>query len=104
MGEVKDKKIREFLAKLKKHFKPEKVILFGSRAGKDYLKDSDYDFIIVSEEFKKYDFLERISQVIKKCRAYFSADLLCYTPKEFNKKRKQIGIVSTAVKEGKNLI
>ncbi len=104
MDKIKDKKIKNFLIKLKKHFKPEKVILFGSRARKDFLKDSDYDFIIVSSEFKKYGFLERITQVIKKCGIYFSVDLLCYTPKEFIKKAKQIGIVSTAVKEGKNLI
>lgn len=104
MGEIKDKKVKTFLMKLKKYFKPEKVILFGSRARKDYLKDSDYDFLIVSKEFEKYDFLERITQVIKKCKAYFAMDILCYTPKEFNKKRKQIGIVSSAIKEGKNLI
>jgi hypothetical protein len=27
-------------------------------------------------------------------------DILCYTPEEFEKKKKQIGIVRTAVEEG----
>ncbi len=104
MDKIKDKKISYFLAELKKHFKPEKVILFGSRARNDFLKDSDYDFIIVSREFSRLGFLERISTVIRKCRVSFATDLLCYTPKEFSNKAKQVGIVSTAIKEGKNLL
>lgn len=33
----------------------------------------------------------------------FSADILCYTPEEFARKRKELGIVSLALEEGLRL-
>ncbi|MBI5036563.1 nucleotidyltransferase domain-containing protein [Candidatus Micrarchaeota archaeon] len=99
-----DKVVEVFLLKLKKNFQVEKAILFGSRARGDHLSESDYDFVIVSKDFSKMDFLDRIKAVIRRCDAFFNADFLCYTPEEFEKKRKQIGIVGEAVREGKFLI
>ena len=96
-----DREVKQFVQKIKKHFRPEKIILFGSRARSDWLKSSDYDFVIVSRQFEKMDFLRRPVEVLLKTKAYFAADLLCYTPEEFEKKRNQIGIVSQAVKEGR---
>jgi len=96
-----DRKVKQFVQKVRKVFRPEKIILFGSRARGDWLKSSDYDFVIVSKDFEKMDFLRRPVEVLLKTKAYFATDLLCYTPEEFEKKRKQIGIVSQAVKEGK---
>ncbi|WP_457613901.1 nucleotidyltransferase domain-containing protein [Methanocaldococcus sp.] len=52
-----DEKIREFINKLKEKFKPYKIILFGSRARGEYLEESDYDLIIVSDYFKGMPFL-----------------------------------------------
>ncbi len=98
-----DKKIRNFAKTLRKHFDIQKIVLFGSRARGDWLKASDYDLVIVSKEFEKMDFLRRPVEVLLKTKTYFATDLLCYTPQEFEKKRKQIGIVSQAIKEGKNL-
>ncbi|MFH1751469.1 MAG: nucleotidyltransferase, partial [archaeon] len=59
-----------------------------------------YDFLIVSRDFEKVHFLDRISLVLKKTMPDFGIDVLCYTPKEFEKKSKQLCIVQTAVKEG----
>lgn len=89
-----------FAEKLRKKFNVQKIILFGSRARGDWLHTSDYDFIIVSPDFEKIGFLERPVQVLRKTKTYFAMDLLCYTPQEFEKKRKQIGTVSQALKEG----
>ncbi len=89
-----------FAEKLRKKFNVHKIVLFGSRARGDWLHSSDYDFIIVSEDFEGMHFLDRPVQVLRKTKAYFATDLLCYTPKEFEKKRKQIGTVSQALKEG----
>lgn len=33
----------------------------------------------------------------------FGADVLCYTPEEFARKRKELGIVSLALEEGLQL-
>lgn len=91
---------KKFVEKAKKVFEPTRIILFGSRARGDWLKDSDYDFIIVSEEFEGIDFLERIKKVLRECDVEFNAEILCYTPGEFERKRKQIGTVGQAAKEG----
>ncbi len=96
-----DKTLKKFIKKLKKEFNINKIILFGSRARKDYLNSSDYDLIIVSNDFKKIDFVDRSAKIITSCNAFFPADFLCYTEKEFEKKSSQIGLVSTAIKEGK---
>ncbi|MEO2116781.1 MAG: nucleotidyltransferase domain-containing protein, partial [Methanocaldococcus sp.] len=58
-----DEKIRKFINKLKEKFKPYKIILFGSRARGDYLEESDYDLIIVSDYFKGMPFLKRMKEV-----------------------------------------
>jgi len=89
-----------FAKKLRKNFNVEKLVLFGSRARRDWLKSSDYDFIIVSKDFEQMHFLERPAKVLMKTKFYFATDLLCYTPAEFESKRKQIGAVSQALKEG----
>ncbi|NYZ77633.1 nucleotidyltransferase domain-containing protein [Candidatus Micrarchaeota archaeon] len=104
MGFEADKKIRKFLTSLERNFSPIKVILFGSRARNDWLLESDYDFILVSEKFSGTDFLLRAGAVFKKCGVRFAADVLCYTPEEFKTKSREIGVVREAVRTGKVLI
>jgi hypothetical protein len=95
--------IRGIVDRIKDEFKPKLVILFGSRARGDYLKDSDYDLIIVSERFKNFDFRERIVKVYELVDRPVRLDVLCYTPEEFERKKNQICIVKKAVEEGKVL-
>ncbi|MCS7094157.1 MAG: nucleotidyltransferase domain-containing protein [Candidatus Aenigmarchaeota archaeon] len=94
-----EERIREFLDKLK-NIEPELVILFGSRARGDYLKSSDYDLIIVSKHFSNLDFRERIIKIYELLDDPTNLDVLCYTPEEFEEKRKEIGIVRKALEEG----
>lgn len=89
-----------FAEKAKKIYAPAQVILFGSRARGDWLESSDYDFIIISPKFEGVDFLDRIKNAFLNCKAFFPADILCYTPAEFEKKRGQIGTVSQAAAQG----
>lgn len=93
-------RVKEFSEKAKRAFQPARVILFGSRARGDWLVDSDYDFLIVSPKFEGIEFLDRIKNAYLKCNADFPAEILCYTPKEFKRKSKQIGIVAEAAREG----
>ena len=101
MGEKADFKIKKFVEKVKKKFRIDKVVLFGSRARGDYLEDSDYDIIFVSSDFKDKLFSERVSNLYDYWD-YFPLNIepLCYTPEEFKKMRKRIGIVQQAIKEG----
>lgn len=98
MGEKES--LDEFIKILKTTIKPEKVILFGSRARGDNLKTSDYDIIIVSKYFENVPFLRRMRKIYDLWNKKEHLDVLCYTPEEFERKRKEIGTVRKAVEEG----
>lgn len=69
----------------------------------DHLKDSDYDLIVVSSKFEGVPFTKRMVMLTKKIYeqgARGSFELLCYTPKEFKRKRKELGTVSSTLSEG----
>jgi len=94
-----------YLKKVKKEFNPDKVILFGSRARGDFQKDSDYDLLIVAKKFKGINIYERsVAAYHLKRNVPVAMDILCLTPEEFEKRKKQIGIIQEADKEGVTLI
>ena len=102
-GEIEYKALKEFVQRLKKRFDVEKVILFGSRAKGEALKDSDYDFIVVSKDFKGVFFTDRVSMLYDLWELKTPLEALCYTPQEFEKKAKEISIVREALKHGISL-
>ena len=95
-----NKWIKNFVKKINKKYSPEKIILFGSRARKDNLIESDVDMIVVSKKFENIKWPVRIGDVADEWEGYVVLEPLCYTPEEFAFKKKQIGIVQQAVKEG----
>ena len=100
MDKEATKIIKIFLKKLRKKFSVEKIFLFGSRAGKDYLKHSDIDLIIISKDFEGINFVKRMSLMYDYWDFDYAVDFLCYTPEEFNKLSKMISIVREASKKG----
>lgn len=101
MGKKPDSKIKNFVDRVKKKYNLKKALLFGSRARGDNLKNSDYDIILVSPDFKGIFFTQRIAKMYSFWKYYpLEIEPICYTPEEFEKKKKQIGIVKTAVEEG----
>lgn len=100
-----DPKIKDFVYRVKKQYPLEQAIFFGSRARGDYLKNSDYDIILVSSKFKNIFFTKRIAQMYAFWKYYpLEIEPICYTPEEFSRKRKELGLVQQAVKEGINLV
>ena len=99
MDRKKSKLIKE-LKEFKKKNKIEKMYLFGSMSTGKVSKWSDVDLIVVSKRFKGKGNLERAPNLYIKWNLKYPVDLLCYTPEEFKKLRKQITIVSEAIKEG----
>ena len=87
-----------YLPRIRERFGPCRVILFGSWARGDALVDSDLD--LVSPQFEGVSFLDRAARVFEEVDLVLGADLLCYTPEEFGRKREEEGIVRTAVEEG----
>ncbi|MFH1256581.1 MAG: nucleotidyltransferase domain-containing protein [Candidatus Diapherotrites archaeon] len=105
MGETADPKIKDFVKRVKKKYNIQKAVFFGSRARGDYFKDSDYDIILVSPDFEGKFFTKRISEMYDYWKYYpLEIEPICYTPKEFEVKAKEHGMVRAAIKEGISLI
>lgn len=92
--------VYEFARRLHEEAGAETVILFGSRARGDWLKESDYDFIVVAQRFEGVHFASRPVDLYRLWQGHPGVELLCYTPEEFERKRRQISIVQEAVREG----
>lgn len=92
--------VYDFARRLHEEIGAQKVILFGSRARGDWLKESDYDFVVVAERFQGIPFVQRPVDLYQYWEGRPGVELLCYTPDEFERKRRQITIVREAVREG----
>jgi len=92
--------LKKFLVTLNDDIKIEKIFLFGSRAEGNFNENSDVDLIIISPDFENMNFFERVSKMYDYWEIDLPVDFLCYTPKEFNRLKKGITIVSEALKKG----
>jgi predicted nucleotidyltransferase len=89
------------MSKVRSRFQIEQALLFGSRARGDELVDSDYDVVLVSPDFEGVFFSQRSALMYDFWKHWpIEIEPLCYTPEEFETKKKQLGIVNEAVKEG----
>ena len=104
MGRNVDPVVKRFVARylprLRRRYRPEMVLAFGSRVRGEALAESDLDLLVVYERFRGISFLERASTVLEDLDLPFATDVLCYTPEEFARKRRELGIVSQALEEG----
>lgn len=75
--------VKRVVGLLRRTYKPEKIILFGSLANGTAKKWSDADLLIVKKTNKR--FLDRIGEVLKLCRPKEAIDFLVYTPAELKK-------------------
>jgi len=101
---IRDTKVITFANNLSKTFKIDKLIFYGSRAMGTAHPWSDYDFIVVSPDFKKLHPLERISTMQDFWKFNEGLEALGYTPAEFERMTKGVNIVSEAVREGIKII
>ena len=95
--------IKNYIKTLKLQIKVKKVILFGSYACGRQHRDSDIDLIILSPDFKKMDFMERLIWLSKMRRKRFTTrpmDIFGYTSEEFKKLSKESIVLREAKKEG----
>ncbi|MFH1362544.1 MAG: nucleotidyltransferase domain-containing protein [bacterium] len=104
----KDKYISSFiekhLATIKQEYQPQGLWLFGSRVTGLAKDSSDLDLILVSEHFKDQKFIYRMGNFLKKFDFPIHIDALCYTPKEFARKRQEIGIIKEGIEKGEKII
>lgn len=109
MIKIKDKKVKyiidNYLGKIKELYSPQEIWLWGSRIYGTPTPYSDVDMIIVSEKFGQIKFLKRRSTFLKETGLLYDkdaevVDALCYSPEEFKKRRKAVGIVSEILAKG----
>ncbi len=104
MVEFADEEVKKWIEDFKKKviskYSPERILLFGSRARGDNLKESDIDIIIISDKFEGIKWPNRIADVAELWEGLIAIEPLCYTSKEFRSKKNQLGIVRKAVEEG----
>lgn len=100
----KDKNLSEIVKKLKNHFKPEKVYLFGSQANGTARENSDYDLFLIVKE-SKLNARERMREALDllwECEA--SVDVFVYTEEEFKESKDEFSsIAHTVATEGQEL-
>ena len=96
--------LKDFRDKLSRDLPIKNIIFFGSRVKGKANKWSDIDLIIVSEKFRKLKFRKRATKMYDYWEIDLPVDFLCFTPEEFEREKKKIGIVKNAVKEGIELI
>jgi len=88
---------KEALPELVREFKPEKVILFGSRIRGTAKKGSDIDVIVISSFFADIPFLKRMPLVLKKVPFTKHVDYICYTPEEYERIKDESSVIMDAI-------
>ena len=92
------------IKEITRRFLPEsRVILFGSRARKDFNIDSDYDFLVVTKNQIEVRDKRILRSMIRKELARFKipADILIQSEEELNAKKEITGhILKQVLKEG----
>ncbi len=87
---------------LKRHYNPEKIILFGSLAEGHVHEWSDIDLLIVKKTAKRP--IERILEVCHLIKPTVGIDLFVYTPEEFDTLEKErISFLTNIIEKGKVL-
>lgn len=94
----------EALPKIVEEFKPESVLIFGSRASGSAEENSDIDVIVVSSYFADMPFLRRMPYVLRKVPFIKHVDYLCYTPDEYERIKDESAIIMDALENSVELV
>lgn len=107
MGPPTDQEVKRaldaFLRRVQMEFAGCKVILFGSRARGDHLLTSDVDLVLVSPSFEGRSEDDRMVRALELWDGPVSLQPLCFTPGEFEERRRGINVIAVAATEGRAL-
>lgn len=84
-------------------FKPEEIIIFGSRITGNAHEDSDIDVVMISDSFANVPFIKRMPLVLRKAPFEKHVDYICYTPGEFNRLRYKSSLLLDALESGERV-
>lgn len=91
--------LRAFKKKLENRLGRVTLLLFGSNATGTAGKDSDVDLIVISPQFTGKKLHKRPQGFWKAWDLDVPVDFICLTPNEFEEKKRQVSIVSEALKQ-----
>jgi len=95
--------VDHFVTMISRKIPVEGVLLFGSFAYGNPTRHSDVDLVIISPDFKKMDFWDRVgwlSQQRDKTSMQAAMDIFGYTPEEFAHAHEWSSIMAKAKREG----
>jgi len=98
--------VDHYIDTIQKDIKIDNVLLFGSFAYGIPSQDSDVDLIVVSKDFKKMNFSDRLDWLqLKRDKKTFqiSLDVIGYTPSEFKMANKLSPTLAYAKEHGRYL-
>lgn len=105
MGGVKNSIVLQELKRLKKiigqRYSIDRMILFGSRSRGDELLTSDVDLLVISRDFGEIPLRKRPDIFLDNWKLPVDLEVLCYAPDEFERKKKEIGLVREVAKAGR---
>ena len=85
-----------------KDYGAQKIILFGSAARGDVDEHSDLDLVVVKPT--TMGFVERLGDVVRQCPSALCADILVYTPEEFQRMQDcENPFIEVVLKDGRSL-
>lgn len=102
MEKISKKKIKRLIEIIRIHYRPEKIVLFGSFAWGKPEQDSDVDLFIIKETKENRYFRQlKVRRLIK---GELPVDILVYTPKEVEKRlAMEDFFIEDIIKKGKVL-
>lgn len=79
--------LRQAVDQIARHYKPERIYVFGSMARGDVHEDSDLDLLIIKETDQP--FLARVNDVLSIVDVDVPIELLVYTPEELRRMKEE---------------
>ena len=103
MVTIEDKKLEEVINRIVSTVKPDKIILFGSRAQGLEKPDSDIDLVIVvSGNIHRRKTAQKIYKSL--AGVGYPVDIIVLKPEDFDRYKNSVGvIVPLILKEGKEI-
>lgn len=92
-----DADVQRVVDELVKNYKPEKVILFGSRVSGKTHEWSDVDLVVIKKTNKK--FRDRIGEALHVVPHDLPIDIIVYTPEEFEEMKIKSWFIKKEVVE-----
>jgi hypothetical protein len=96
-----ERDIHELIRRLGARMRVDAVIVFGSRARGDALRESDVDIAVVAPDFAVMPPLKRLELLASEWPGTCGADIIGFTPEEFRSRRDQLTLVAEIAREGR---